>query len=1270
MLGGDPTLSSLAGIALGAPGPGISLSGAGAADMVTLRIVAGNSAASIGVASADGASVTSHLNTLSLTGTQAQLNAALAGLELTEPAGLSGDVLSLFATDPSAVAVASAFAVDVAAPTGPAFVAPPQTITLQPNAPATLAGLLLADPSAAGLAAMGLGREETLSLTMSAAEGVLLLPGLDMMSGIAATGLGSGTIELSFTADEIGALNSLLAGLEFAGPAVTERLDYALWNASGLLPRVVTYGNILLDIAGTAAANGVFAAGTQTLITGGTVFNGTLAVSGIDSVLGDLDGGTIEVAPGAALEVPDNNIALSGSSADFGMMAGQELTLAGTLCIGGTASFGGELSLLTGARLDLSDGLTVFGTANNSFDVGLDMGPGAQVQGSGTLTVGNFSQGGVIDGGTILVLGGETLEIDASWITSNATLEAAGGGVMVVGPVSPLYGVFNAMPLTIDTNVVLSFLGAGGQAVTGGYAGTLGGTGGAFVIAGPQYLSGSVTGFGLGDELIFPDLGNMSIYNVGTDSFQMAGLDVFGNTDTYTIRTSIAAGLAPAAGLDAEGDETIYMRPRTATLTQGAVLAATPGVPQPLLGVSIDMSGSNTQSLTVTLTAARGSLSSFGAPASSRITLTAANLAALNAEIEAVSYSGTGLADSVVFSADAGLLLGLQGSILISAGSSGTISGYAGNGVTEAEMVAFGPAAGLPLVTQPMAAGGVLVSGAAEFEDLVLTRGYSGTGLLVDGGGEALFGTAATVSLAGDVTLGDAGGAGTLMLLTDGFNAGGNVTLAPVAGAAGSLADILGGMSIAGTLSIGASASAAAALLLEGSLAAGPVSLGAVGTLAALGPAQAGIGSISNSGTILIAGSATVSAAAYQGDGALDLGGTASLAVAGLYIANGAAPFLPYSIGAGAVLSAGTFFGAVGSDYDAGLITAASIIAIGSLVLAGGTLAAPVVLQSGTATGYGVIAAPSLTVGGLLEAQGGRLLLTGNVADSSLLEIAAGATLEIGGTVGNAPVYFEGADAELVLDDATVWGFGATQLEPGDAIDLVGIAPSLVSIPASGGGVGYILNSQGSTAVQFGLEELGTMQPNVTILSDGAGGSLLTIGGVLPCFARGTGILGPQGYQPVESLRPNDPVITASGLRRPVRWIGWRTLDLGPDAARAARPVLIMPHAFGPGKPAKMLRLSPSHCIHAGGVLIPVTHLVNGATILRDRTAPAVTYFHIELDRHDIVLAEGLECESYLRRWQPRRDVSGARPALPGAQIFCAGGHQRRAAGRDAPPPA
>ena len=151
----------------------------------------------------------------------------------------------------------------------------------------------------------------------------------------------------------------------------------------------------------------------------------------------------------------------------------------------------------------------------------------------------------------------------------------------------------------------------------------------------------------------------------------------------------------------------------------------------------------------------------------------------------------------------------------------------------------------------------------------------------------------------------------------------------------------------------------------------------------------------------------------------------------------------------------------------------------------------------------------------------------------------------------------------------------------------------------------------------------------MSIVSDGAGGSLITLGDELPCFARGTGLLTPHGYRAVEDAEARRSADYRQWGRRPVRWIGWRTLDLGPGTARFARPVLIVPGAFGQGLPARMLRLSPLHCVYADGVLIPVTHLVNGATILREEASVAMTYYHVELDRHDILLAEGLPCESY-----------------------------------------
>ena len=46
-------------------------------------------------------------------------------------------------------------------------------------------------------------------------------------------------------------------------------------------------------------------------------------------------------------------------------------------------------------------------------------------------------------------------------------------------------------------------------------------------------------------------------------------------------------------------------------------------------------------------------------------------------------------------------------------------------------------------------------------------------------------------------------------------------------------------------------------------------------------------------------------------------------------------------------------------------------------------------------------------------------------------------------------------------------------------------------------------------------------------------------------------------------------------------------------------------------------------------MLIPIKHLINGKTITQER-ADTVTYYHIELGEHDVLLADGMPAESYL----------------------------------------
>ncbi|MCQ8240217.1 Hint domain-containing protein [Rhizosaccharibacter radicis] len=135
----------------------------------------------------------------------------------------------------------------------------------------------------------------------------------------------------------------------------------------------------------------------------------------------------------------------------------------------------------------------------------------------------------------------------------------------------------------------------------------------------------------------------------------------------------------------------------------------------------------------------------------------------------------------------------------------------------------------------------------------------------------------------------------------------------------------------------------------------------------------------------------------------------------------------------------------------------------------------------------------------------------------------------------------------------------------------------------------------------------------------------------LTCFLEGTRILTPSGEVAVETLRAGDLVLTASGAARPVRWMGRRDVDL----ARAAEPDTLHPvrirrDAFSPNVPSRDLLVTPEHCIAVADGLIPARMLVNGGSIRAERGMRRFRVFHVELDSHDILLADNLPCESYL----------------------------------------
>ncbi|MES2540107.1 MAG: Hint domain-containing protein [Pseudomonadota bacterium] len=161
------------------------------------------------------------------------------------------------------------------------------------------------------------------------------------------------------------------------------------------------------------------------------------------------------------------------------------------------------------------------------------------------------------------------------------------------------------------------------------------------------------------------------------------------------------------------------------------------------------------------------------------------------------------------------------------------------------------------------------------------------------------------------------------------------------------------------------------------------------------------------------------------------------------------------------------------------------------------------------------------------------------------------------------------------------------------------------------------------------------------------------------CFAQGTMIETPHGYRAVETLDAGDTVLTEDGRSAPIAWIG-RSRYAAARVMREERlrPVHLRPHAFGSGLPDRELVLSPQHRVVVEG---PVCQLLLGLerAFVIARHLPKflaqspewdddVVYFHILLDDHAILRANGLPCESL----QPaRRMVEALSQAAEGSLL-------------------
>ncbi|HEY1412924.1 MAG TPA: Hint domain-containing protein, partial [Rhodopila sp.] len=128
----------------------------------------------------------------------------------------------------------------------------------------------------------------------------------------------------------------------------------------------------------------------------------------------------------------------------------------------------------------------------------------------------------------------------------------------------------------------------------------------------------------------------------------------------------------------------------------------------------------------------------------------------------------------------------------------------------------------------------------------------------------------------------------------------------------------------------------------------------------------------------------------------------------------------------------------------------------------------------------------------------------------------------------------------------------------------------------------------------------------------------------------------------------------------PITWIGTGQVLVSPGKRSAATPIVVRKSALADGVPYYDLRLTKGHSLFVDGVLIPAEFLVNHRSIQWDDHKRQVEFYHIELDAHDVLVANGTPAESYRdegNRWLFQNTNAGweQSPKPPCAPVLTGG---------------
>jgi hypothetical protein len=248
-------------------------------------------------------------------------------------------------------------------------------------------------------------------------------------------------------------------------------------------------------------------------------------------------------------------------------------------------------------------------------------------------------------------------------------------------------------------------------------------------------------------------------------------------------------------------------------------------------------------------------------------------------------------------------------------------------------------------------------------------------------------------------------------------------------------------------------------------------------------------------------------------------------------------------------------------------------------------------LDSASAAGSGAITFNNAQVDPTLE------FTPANAPTNPIDDFGAGDNLQIDDFIEQSGTYFNGV--------LTLQGTDSTGATPETVtLNMPGLSPSDFTVNVA----------SGTTTIGFGSNQTD----------------------IVACYCRGTLIQTERGETKVEELKIGDEVVAMSGARRPIKWIGKRSYGGRFVMGRSdILPICIKAGALDVNVPKRDLWISPHHAMYfrdtnIGDVLIEAKDLVNGVSIVQAESVDEVEYFHIELDTHDVIVAEGALSETFL----------------------------------------